>query len=151
MKPWSAESISSTLPTTEMVTQHQARCGGEASFFGMTRSLYADQKNWVGKIQATDPAKAQALQAMPPGQQFSTIADLAGLKQFASMRGVPRAKADQCLANEGEINQLVQMNSDAIANFNVPGTPAFVINGALVEATATWALLEPKIKEALGS
>jgi protein-disulfide isomerase len=76
---------------------------------------------------------------------------LGGLKQFAAMRGVPRAKADQCLANEADINQLVQMNSDAIANYNVPGTPTFLINNAVVPSTATWELLEPKIKEALAS
>jgi protein-disulfide isomerase len=135
----------------DMTASLLARCGGEASFFGLTRTLYVDQKDWIGKIQAADPAKMQALQGMSPAEQFKTIADLGGLKQFAAMRGVPRAKADQCLANEADINQLVQMNSDAIANYNVPGTPTFLINNAVVPSTATWELLEPKIKEALAS
>jgi protein-disulfide isomerase len=74
-----------------------------------------------------------------------------GLKQYASMRGVPRAKADQCLANEAEVNQLVQMNTDAATTYSIPGTPSFLINGALVEQVATWELLEPKLKEALAS
>jgi len=126
-----------------------ARCGGEAGFFGLTRGLYAEQRDWVGKIQAADPAKMQSLQTMPPGQQFATIADLAGLKQFAAMRGVPRAKAEACLADEAAINQLVQMNSDAQSTYNIPGTPAFLINGTLVEQVAAWSQLEPKIKEAL--
>ena len=128
-----------------------ARCGGESSFFGMTRGLYAEQRDWVGKIQAADPAKMQALQTMPPAQQFSTIADIAGLKQFAAMRGVPRAKAEQCLTDEAAVNQLVQMNSDAGSNYNIPGTPSFLINGTLVDQTAAWVQLEPKIKEALAS
>jgi len=128
-----------------------ARCGGEASFFGLTRGLYADQREWVGKIQTADQATMQSLQSMPPAQQFSTIADLAGLKQFAAMRGVPRAKAEACLADEASINQLVQMNSDAQSTYNIPGTPAFLINGTLVDQTATWDALEPKIKEALAS
>ena len=93
----------------------------------------------------------QSLQSMTPAQQFSTIADLGGLKAYASMRGVPRAKADQCLANEAEINKLVQMNSDAVSTYNVPGTPTFLINNEVVEQTATWGLLEPKIKDALNS
>ena len=128
-----------------------ARCGGEASFFGLTRGLFADQRDWIGKVQAADPAQMQALQSMPPAQQFATIADLAGLKQFASMRGVPRAKAEACLADETAINQLVQMNSDAASNYNIPGTPAFLINNTLVEQVAGWDALEPKIKEALAS
>jgi protein-disulfide isomerase len=135
----------------DMAATLLARCGGEASFFGLTRNLFTDQKEWVGKIQAADPAKVQALQALPPAQQFSTIADLGGLKQYASMRGVPRAKGEQCLANQDEVNRLVQMNSDAVTNYNVPGTPTFLINGTIVEQTATWEALEPKIKEALAS
>jgi protein-disulfide isomerase len=135
----------------DMTATLLARCGGEASFFGLTRNLFTDQQDWVGKIQAADPAKVQALQAMPPAQQFAAIADLGGLKQYASMRGVPRAKADQCLANEAEVNQLVQMNTDAATTYSIPGTPSFLINGALVDQTATWELLEPKIKEALAS
>jgi len=135
----------------DMTATLLARCGGEASFFGLTRNLFTDQRDWVGKIQAADQAKLQGLQTMPPSQQFSTIADLAGLKQYASMRGVPRAKGEQCLANETEINKLVQMNSDAVSTYSIPGTPTFLINGTVVENTATWGLLEPKIKEALAS
>ena len=134
----------------DMTATLLARCGGEANFFGMTRTMFHDQKNWIGKVQEADPAQLQALQAAPPAQQFSTIADLAGLKTFAAQRGVPRAKADQCLGNETEINQLVQMNTDAGA-YNIPGTPAFLINNSLVEDVASWAQLEPKIKEALAS
>jgi protein-disulfide isomerase len=135
----------------DMTATLLARCGGTASFFGLTRNLFTDQKEWVGKIQAADPAKVQALQSLPPGQQFSTIADLGGLKQYASMRGVPRAKGEQCLANQAEVNQLVQMNTDAVTTYNVPGTPTFLINGTIVDQTATWDKLEPQIKEALAS
>ena len=134
----------------DMTATLLARCGGEANFFGMTRTLFHDQKNWIGKIQAADPARLQALQGQPPAQQFSTIAELGGLKTFAAQRGVPRAKAEQCLGNQAEIDKLVQMNSDAAA-YNIPGTPSFLINNSLVEQTATWEALEPKIKEALAS
>ena len=135
----------------DMTATLLARCGGEASFFGMTRNLFKDQRDWVAKFQSADQAKLQALQSMPPGQQFNTIADLADLKQYASMRGVPRAKGEQCLANETDINKLVQMNSDAASTYNIPGTPTFLINNEVVEQTATWGLLEPKIKDALNS
>lgn len=128
-----------------------ARCGGEASFFGLTRTLFHDQRNWIQKIQEADQAQLQALQTAPPAQQFSTIAELGGLKTFAAQRGVPRTKLEQCLADQAATNQLVQMNSDAATSYNIPGTPSFLINGTLVEQTSNWATLEPKIKEALAS
>lgn len=136
----------------DMTASLVARCGGEANFFGMTRTLFHDQSNWVGKIQAADQARLQALETMTPAQRFSTIAELAGLKQFAAQRGVPRAKAEQCLGNQSEIDRLVQMNTDTVTQYpSFRGTPGFVINGAFVEETSTWEALEPKIKESLAS
>jgi protein-disulfide isomerase len=135
----------------DMTAALLARCGGEASFFGMTRALFANQKGWIGKIQVADPAQMQALQTMSPAQQFSTIADLAGLKAIAAQRGIPGARAEQCLADEADANQLVQMNNNAVSTYSVPGTPSFLINGSLVDQTHTWETLEPKIKEVLAS
>ncbi len=127
-----------------------ARCGGPSSFFGLTRAMYADQENWITKVQAADPAMMQALQSQPPQAQFKAIADLAGFPAFAAMRGIPRAKTEACLADPAGASRLVEMNSDA-ASFNIPGTPSFLINGELVESTSDWKTLEPAIKSALNS
>lgn len=129
-----------------------ARCGGTGSFFALTRALYADQDNWIGRIQSAPPAQTQAMQGMAPAQQFGAIAKIAGFPQFAAMRGLPSAKTSACLANEQEINRLVQMNSDVTSQFpQFPGTPSFTINGELVDKAASWPALEPKLKAALGS
>jgi protein-disulfide isomerase len=128
-----------------------ARCGGTTSFFGLTRALFANQKEWMGKAQTADPAQLQALQNQPPQAQFKAIADITGLPAFAAMRGVPKAKSEACLADPAAASQLVQMNSDAVSNFNVQGTPTFLINGTTAEGGADWKVLEPQIKEALGS
>ena len=43
------------------------------------------------------------------------------------------------------------MTSDATTQYpNFPGTPTFIINGTMVENTATWAALEPSLKKAVG-
>jgi len=128
-----------------------ARCGGTASFFGLTRALYADQAGWMAKLQAADPAAMQALQSQPPQQQFKAIADMAGFPSFAAMRGLPRAKTDACLADPPGASKLVEMNSDAVDTYKVPGTPAFLINDELVKNASDWATLEPAIKLALNS
>ena len=128
-----------------------ARCNGARSFFPLMRALYEHQMGWVGKIQATPQAQLESLQNLPPTQEFVQAAKFAGLQDFAAARGVPVAKSNQCLGNENGINQLVQMTSDATNQFpNFPGTPTFVINGKMVDNTATWALLEPALKKALG-
>ena len=126
-----------------------ARCGGPSSFFGLTRGLFAEQKDWVGKIQAAPADQQQALMALPPQQQFGAIAKLAGFPQWAAMRGVPSAKGGACLADDAAVTKLVQMQTDAISQYNIPGTPAFLINGSLVEGS-DWEALEPKLRAAIG-
>ena len=127
-----------------------ARCNGPKSFFGLTRALYAAQPEWVGKLQKVSQPQMEALQKLPPQQQFVQIGALTGFPEFAALRGVPVAKANACLADDKEVSKLVQMNSDAVTQYNIPGTPSFLINGALLDETATWELLEPKLKTAIG-
>ena len=128
-----------------------ARCNGPKSFFGLTRALYAAQPEWVGKLQKVSQPQMEALQKLPPQQQFVQIGALTGFPEFAALRGVPVAKTNACLADDKEVSKLVQMNSDAVTQYNIPGTPSFLINGALLDETATWELLEPKLKTAIGS
>ena len=127
-----------------------ARCNGPRSFFGLMRSFYASQGEWIGKLQAVPPAQLEQLQGLPPQQQFATIGKLAGFPQFAALRGVPAAKTSACLTNTAEVTKLVQMNSDAVSQYNIPGTPSFLINGTMLDNTATWEALEPKLKAAIG-
>jgi protein-disulfide isomerase len=130
-----------------------ARCGGTGSFFGLTRGLYADQRDWVAKVQAADPAAMQQIQSLPPNQQFAEIAKIAGFQDWAAMRGLPAEKTAACLANQSEVDRLVQMQNDAISSFNIPGTPGFLLNGEVVTiepGSSAWSQLEAKIKGALG-
>lgn len=127
-----------------------ARCNGEKGFFPLTRALYKDQPNWIGKLQGIPQEQLQALQNLGPDKQFAEIAKMTGFQQWAAMRGVPTAKSSACLANQGEVDKLVQMTGDATTQFpNFAGTPTFIINGEMVENVATWELLEPKIRAAL--
>lgn len=130
-----------------------ARCGGTTSFFGLTRGLYADQRDWIAKIQAADQAAMQQIQSLPPTQQFGQLAKIAGFQEWAAVRGLPVDKSTACLTNQAEVDRLVQMQNDATSAYEIPGTPSFLLNGELVkiEAGSTpWQQVESKIKAALG-
>ena len=127
------------------------RCNGPKSFFPLMRAMFKDQKEWIGKLQTVPLEQQQALGNLGPDKQFLEIAKLAGFQQWAAMRGVPTAKSGACLTDEAEVNRLVQMNGDATTQFpNFQGTPTFIINGELLEKTANWESLEPKLKSAIG-
>ncbi len=95
----------------------------------------------------------QAIGALPQEQQLAEIAKLAGFPQWAAMRGLPAAKLNACLADPNAPTKLVQMQTDAVNDFNIPGTPSFLINGKLVEikpGSTPWQQVEAALKAALG-
>lgn len=131
-----------------------ARCGGTTSFFGLTRGLFADQKDWIAKVQTADQAAMQRIQTLPPNQQFVEIAKVAGFQDWAALRGLSQEKTAACLSNQSEVERLVQMQNDTVSAYDIAGTPSFLINGETVaiEAGSTpWQQLEARIKAALGS
>lgn len=139
----------------DMAASVIARCAGTSGFFGLTRQMYADQPEWVAKIQAADPAKMQAIASLPVSQQLSEVAKLAGLQQYAAMRGLPVAKSSVCLADEQTPTKLVQIQTDVMAKYpDFPGTPTFIQDGKMVEIKpggSVWSQVEASINAALGS
>jgi protein-disulfide isomerase len=128
-----------------------AECNGANSFFPLARAIYKDQPTWVEKVVSAPQAEQDRVQNLPPEQQFLTLAKMAGLQDWAAMRGVPQAKSTQCLTNVNRVNELVQLSSDVNTQFpDFQGTPSFVVNGTLLKDTATWEALEPKLKAAVG-
>jgi protein-disulfide isomerase len=130
-----------------------ARCGGPSSFFGLTRQLYAEQTEWIAKAQSATPAQMEAIGALPQQQQLGEIAKLAGFPQWASMRGLPAAKLNACLADPNAPTQMVQMQTDAVNDFKIPGTPSFLLNGKLIEikpGSTSWSQVDAALKAAIG-
>lgn len=125
-----------------------ARCNGPAAFFPLNDQLFAAQKEWVEKLSAMSPQENQQLQSMPQEQLPAFMAQKAGLDEFARVRGIPAAKIQACLSNQAEIQRLVDMNTRAVQDHKVQGTPSFLVNGRLVEGS-TWEVLEPEIRKAL--
>ena len=125
-----------------------AKCGGPQPFHKISEQMFASQDDWFNRIVQLPPAQQQQIQSLPPAQQAATFAQTSGLDQFVRQRGVPAAKVQQCLTDQGAIDRLVSQTNSAVEQYKVPGTPAFLINGELVEA-GTWAELEPLIREEL--
>lgn len=127
------------------------RCNGPASFFPLTRAVFAEQANWEAKIQATPHDKLEAIQKLPMNRQFLALARLTGLQQLASAHGLPASKSTRCLIDEGAAKRLAQMDDQATTQYpDFVGTPTFLIDGKLLDRTATWDALEPQLKAALG-
>jgi protein-disulfide isomerase len=62
---------------------------------------------------------------------------------------MPRAKFDQCLADKGALDKLIELRKQATDTYKLTGTPGFIINGVVQEAVYDWKGLEPKLQAAL--
>lgn len=132
----------------DMAATLLARCGGPGPFFPLSEQLFTDQKNWFVKAQTMTPADQQSMAALPIGQQTARFASFIGIDEFVRQRGVSAEKAGACLANQAEMDKLVKMRDRANTEFNLQGTPTFLINGQVVPDTGTWDALEAKLKAA---
>jgi protein-disulfide isomerase len=79
------------------------------------------------------------------------MANLIGLQDWAAARGLPPAKSNQCLSDEKMIDREVQLTSDVTTQYpEFQGTPAFILNGKMLDKVASWETLEPQLKAAVG-
>lgn len=125
-------------------------CRGPEPFFQLSDQLYATQDAWMAKLIAMTPAEQTRLQALPPVEQFKSMATITGLYGFFGARGLPSAKANACLSDEKAIATLTAQQSRDSTQDQVTGTPSFLINGQMQADVLGWQQLEPKLRAAIG-
>ncbi|KQN35567.1 protein-disulfide isomerase [Sphingomonas sp. Leaf407] len=122
------------------------RCNGTATFFPLLEAMYQDQLATLDRMQAIPQAEQARLQSIPPVQAIAGWADAAGFVDFVKQRGVPEAKARECLRDQKLIDQVVKITEEGGAT--VTGTPTFLINGEKVENAVQWKDIEAALKGA---
>lgn len=125
-------------------------CIGTEPFFPMLEQMFANQAQFVNGLQSAPAAVQQQIQAAPPVESFRLMAEAMGLIDYAKARGIPEARARQCLSNQQEIDRLTKQTQDNGPGGNGPvtGTPTFLINGRVAQGVITWAALQTALKNA---
>ena len=124
-----------------------ATCGSTEAVIPLSEQFWAWQPEMFAKLQAAGDAKLQAAGALPPDQRFKALADVGGMTEFFSSRGIARDQAAACLADSAKATALAKETEDAATKYNVTGTPTFFVNGEST-GTADWQTLEPKLQAA---
>ena len=125
-----------------------ARCNGPAPFFALSEQMFAAQPQWLGQAQTIAPAEQQAWATTPPEQLAPQLAERLGLTSFAAQRGIGAQKARQCLTDKAAIDELVAIGQQGTREFDVSGTPTFLINGDVAEGVVAWEGVEPLLRAA---
>lgn len=131
----------------DMTMAMLAGCGGKDTYFAMNDQLFANQNAAFEKAQAMTEQQNKIIGAAPPQQRFILLAEATGLIDFVKQRGISDAQARQCLTNAKQAEVLAKGVDEAVAKYNITGTPTFVLNGTVVENTASWPPLKAKLAE----
>ncbi|MFV0624232.1 thioredoxin domain-containing protein [Sphingomonas sp. ac-8] len=121
------------------------RCGGTGPFFPILDQMYANQNAVLEKLQALPESFQARVQQMPPAQSLALWAEQLGYLDFVKQRGIPEAKARQCLADQKGLEALAKITEDAADK--VTGTPSFFLNDSKVDAVS-WTQVEAALRDA---
>lgn len=124
------------------------QCAGPGPFFAIMDQMYEQQATLLSNGPKEGDPFLQQVEAMSPAQRTAALAEKFGFLAFVQQRGVPEAQARQCLADQGAIDALVKGNEAAAKEYTIPGTPAFILNGKLLDNTGTWPQVEAALKAA---
>ena len=113
----------------------------------MAEQFWAWQPTMFNNLKAAGDDAQKALQAIPASQRPAAIARMAGMNDFFAQRGIATPQGAQCLSDAGRASNLAAQTQKAQNDFNVTGTPAFILNGRNLEVAA-WEGLEPALKKA---
>ena len=105
----------------DMAANLIVHCNGVKSFFPLVRAIYKDQPVWMAKVETVPPNKVEQIQNLPTNQIFVAMASLAGLQDWAAVRGVPQARSNQCLSDQKMIDHEVQVTSDVNNQYSIQG------------------------------
>ncbi|MFZ5748879.1 MAG: thioredoxin domain-containing protein [Pseudomonadota bacterium] len=123
------------------------RCVDKDRYFPILEAMFAAQPEIFERQQKIPEAAYAQLEGLPRPKQAAALADMLGYVDFMKQRGVPEAKARQCL-NDPKMLEELTGEMKATAERGVNGTPTFYINGRQVKDVVSWSQLEPVLKGA---
>jgi len=124
-----------------------SRCGGGGPFFALTKQALNNQGPMFEKAQAIGEATYNNILKSDPKQRFVSLAEELDLINFFQQRGISADQAKTCLSEEATAEDLMAQTKAAVDDFDVQGTPTFLLNGQKVDG-ASWPVIETKLKEA---
>jgi protein-disulfide isomerase len=124
------------------------RCKGASGFFPLLAAEFTAQPEIFAKEASQTKAMAEAVEKAPEKDQAYVLARQIGYLDFAKAQGIDDAKARQCLSDMATAESIGTMNAEAQKDYDLDGTPTFLINDKKVAAT-NWPELQQDIQAAL--
>ena len=113
-------------------------CGEPDRFFDNHRAMLATQDNWMETAQGLSEAQVQRWQSGTIASRMRAIAADLGFDDLMESRGLSASQVTACLNDEARAQEIAELSRTNASEYNVPGTPSFVLNGTLLEGVHGW-------------
>lgn len=124
------------MPAALLVT-----CGSPETVPALADQFWAWQPTMFQNLQGASDAQMKAIEAQRPPASFASLAQVSGMDDFITARGIAADQAATCLADTAKATALAKQTQEAAAKYEITGTPTFMIDGTKVDG-GTW----PEIK-----
>jgi len=129
----------------DLTAAQLTRCGAPESYFALTEQAFANQRTMIETVQKSGEAAFEQAMKLPDNQRGMAVAQLAGLVDFFAARGISKEQAATCLADAKAAEALAKATQDQGKEFDIQGTPTFIINGTKSEVNG-WPELKAKLE-----
>jgi len=130
----------------DIVIATMAQCGAKERMQPLSDEVWQNLQQVFAGLQG-NPDAVQAAGQLPVDQRFARIAEVTGLIDFFAARGLSADQARSCLGDGAKITTMVETTEAQAKEFNITGTPTFVLNGKKLDVTQ-WPQLEPILQRA---
>lgn len=117
-------------------------CGDEAGFFRRHRAMLRSHDQWMATARAASQGQMQRWTSGSQGSRMRAIAADLDFYELLEPLGVSIVALDRCLTDDARAEAIANASVANSAEFAVPGTPSFVVNGRLLEGVHTWPSLQ---------
>ncbi|MEE4349525.1 MAG: thioredoxin domain-containing protein [Pacificimonas sp.] len=125
-----------------------ARCQTPQAFFALADAFFSNQRDWLAGFQNLQEADIERLSTMNPTDAMVEFGRMGGVAEFVRSRGIPAAKYEECVRDEDTLAEVEAIRKSGIEEYNVTGTPNFVLNGEPIDGFS-WEEIKAEINAAL--
>ena len=122
------------------------QCGEPDGFKNRHRMYMLSQDQWLAKAQAA-PRSQQAIWARGDQAARLSAARSLDLDDMLAERGTSIAEVNSCLSDDEAALALIEAGNADRAEYAVPGTPSFALDGELLPDVHNWDALHPVLSE----
>ena len=127
----------------DLVATMLVQCGDTKNFAQNHTMFLLKQNDWLPKYAQATPAQKAVWHNGGTAAGRRSIATTLGFYPMMETRVYERTEADRCLADNAEANRLLGNTTADFAEFGIPGTPSFAIDGEVLEDVHSWKALVP--------